>query len=66
MKVVARLEQLHMLNLGFTMVTDAGLKELLRLKHLKWLDLETTPVTDRGIAALKKDLANLEIHQYFK
>ena len=46
------------LELGFTKVTDAGLKELAGLKSLQSLNLGHTKVTDAGLKALAglKDL----------
>ena len=39
-------------NLNFTEVTDAGLKELAPLAHLQTLDLRFTEVTDAGLKEL--------------
>jgi internalin A len=51
------------LDLGFTPVTDAGLKELAGLKNLQTLDLFRTAVTDAGLKelAVLKDLQTLEL-----
>jgi len=44
------------LNLKWTRVTDAGLKELAALKQLQGLDLSFTQLTDAGL----KELAALQ------
>ena len=49
-------EQGFGLDLSFTQVTDAGLKELAGLKQLQVLDLAHTRVTDAGL----KELAGLK------
>ncbi len=43
-------------NLGFTQVTDAGLKELKELKALRSLSLNGTRVTPAGVAELEMAL----------
>ena len=56
---MAKLKQLQSLNLTFTQVTDAGLKDLAKLKQLQRLDLTFTQVTDAGVAELQKALPKL-------
>jgi hypothetical protein len=48
-------------DLGYTKVTDAGLKHLAGVKQLLSLDLRATQVTDKGKADLKKALPKLQI-----
>ena len=48
MKELARLKNLHSLNLSDTKVTDAGLKELAGLESLQALNLHETDVTGAG------------------
>ena len=52
-------QQVAVLNLARTNVTDDGLKALEPLKNLRRLHLENTKVTDAGLAHVK-DLTNLE------
>jgi hypothetical protein len=52
-------EQLAVLNLGRTKVTDDGLKSLEGLKNLRKLHLENTRIGDAGLAHLK-NLSSLE------
>ena len=49
---MARLSQLQRLDLSFTKITDAGIKELTGLKQLERLDLSDTRVTDAGLKEL--------------
>jgi hypothetical protein len=53
------------LDLDFTEVTDAGLKELGSLKSLSFLDLMGTKVTDAGLKHLTglKNLASLDLRE---
>ncbi len=58
---LAKLPDLHWLDLARTKVTDAGLHCLEGVKDLRVLDVTQTRVTDKGIACLKKKLPKLEI-----
>jgi S-adenosylhomocysteine hydrolase len=57
------LTQLRKLYLGYTQVTDAGLKNLNRLTKLQNLQLPVVNVTDVGIEDLQKALPNCQIKQ---
>jgi hypothetical protein len=59
---LTKLHNLRGLDLSYTKVTDAGLKELASLKQLRWLELRHTAVTDAGLKELK-GLVRLE-HVY--
>ena len=50
-----------MLGLGFTKITDEGLKDLAKLQNLTELELAFTKITDAGVAELKKALPNCRI-----
>lgn len=52
-------QQVAVLNLGRTKITDDGLKAVEGLKNLRKLHLENTKITDAGLAHLK-NLSNLE------
>jgi hypothetical protein len=52
----ADLEKVTGLNLSFTKITDAGLKEVSKLKQLTFLGLGKTNITDEGL----KDVAKLQ------
>ena len=54
-------EPLKMVDLVFSKVTDAGLKELARLKQLQSLWLGGTKVTDAGLKELKQALPKCHI-----
>lgn len=55
------LKNMQALNLSYTKLTDAGLKELAGLKSLRWLSLHRTRVTAAGIAALQRELPPCKI-----
>jgi hypothetical protein len=57
------LKGLRALDLSFSLVTDAGLKELKELKNLQTLDLAHSEVTDAGLKELKevKNLQTLDL-----
>ena len=57
------LKNLTSLELGYTKVTDAGLKELAALKSLTSLHLFVTQVTDAGVNELRKALPKCEIYR---
>ena len=50
----ADLGKVTRLDLHFTQITDAGLKDVTKLKQLGYLDLYNTKVTGAGVAELKK------------
>jgi hypothetical protein len=52
---------LETLNLGYTKVTDDGLKVLAALTKLRTLNLVGDKVTDEGVAALQKALPDCKI-----
>ena len=52
----AELAKVTRLNLGFTKITDEGLKDVAKLENLKGLSLNSTQVTDVGL----KDVAKLQ------
>ena len=47
--------------MGFTLITDVGLKEVTKLQNLRSLSLRDTQITDAGVAELKKALPKCEI-----
>ena len=51
----AELAKVTRLNLGFTKITDEGLKDVAKLQQLEWLILINTKITDAGL----KDVAKL-------
>ena len=53
---MTKLQELRMLDLGSTQITDAGLKEVAKLQKLEGLNLQNTQITDAGVAELKKAL----------
>jgi hypothetical protein len=57
-------EQIAQLDLGRTVVTDAGMATVAKLGRLASLDLRQTGVTDAGLAALKplKNLRSLNLY----
>ena len=52
----AELAKVTRLNLGFTKITDEGLKDVAKLQQLEWLILINTKITDAGF----KDVAKLQ------
>ena len=52
----AELAKVTRLNLGFTKITDEGLKDVAKLQQLEWLILIDTKITDAGL----KDVAKLQ------
>ena len=50
----ADLENVTVLALDFTKITDAGLKELANLQKLKVLELSSTEITDAGLKEVAK------------
>ena len=50
------LTEVTTLDLGFTKITDEGLKDVAKLQKLKWLWLNDTNITDAGL----KDVAKLQ------
>ena len=54
------IENLQLLSLDGTQVTDAGLVHLKRLSSLRWLKLTRTKVTDDGVRELQKSLPHLQ------
>jgi len=55
------MKYLTSLNLSFTNVTDAGLKDLARLENLKSLELNATKVTFAGFRDIEKALPKCTI-----
>ena len=51
----AELAKVTRLNLGFTKITDEGLKDVAKFQQLEWLVLIDTKITDAGL----KDMAKL-------
>ena len=47
-------KQLMILELGGTLITDEGLKEIAKLKELTFIRLDNTKVTKAGVEQLKK------------
>jgi len=60
----ADLEKATNLVLGYTKITDAGLKEVTKLKNLTHLNLESTKITDAGLKEVAKlqNLTELYLH----
>ena len=58
----ADLEKVTSLDLEYTQITDAGLKDVTKLQKLGALFLYRTQVTEAGVAELKKALPNLAIY----
>jgi hypothetical protein len=54
-------KQLTALDLSYTVVSDAGLKELQGLQQLTTLNLYLTAVTDAGLKELQKALPGCRI-----
>ena len=52
----ADLAKVTCLDLSYTKITDAGLKEVVKLQQLEWLSLWKTQITDAGL----KDVAKLQ------
>ena len=50
----ADLEKVTGLNLSFTKITDAGLKDVAKLQKLEWLYLYGTKITDEGLKEVAK------------
>ena len=57
----ADLEKVTSLDLEYTQITDAGLKEVAKLQQLTLLDLGFTKITKEGVTELKKALPNCKI-----
>jgi len=62
------LQNLKILGLIDTKITDACLKDLAKLQKLEWLYLLDTKITDEGAAELKKALPKCEnfLHSFKK
>ena len=58
---MAKLQKLSSLELWYTQITDAGLKELAKMKQLEMLGLCATKVTDAGVTELQKALPKCKI-----
>jgi len=58
---LAELKNLTALDLSFTPITDAGLKELASLNNLTTLYLYGTQVTDAGLKELQQAIPNCQI-----
>jgi hypothetical protein len=52
--------------LAFTIITDAGLKEVAKLQQLTYLHLTRTEITDEGAAELRKALPKCSISHSYK
>ena len=63
MRLLGAFPDLSVLDVSFSYVTDAGLKEIAKLTHLKKLNLVGTYVSDAGVAELKKALPGCEIER---
>ncbi len=61
LKLMAKLNQLRILNLDNTVVSDAGLMNLPAVTSLSNLSLFGTKVTKEGVAKLKKSLEKTQI-----
>jgi len=55
------MQQLKLLGLSGTKITDAGLKEVAKMRRLEELYLITNQITKAGVAKLKKALPNCAI-----
>ena len=54
LKLLASLhKQMLSLNLGGTLITDAGMSQISKLDNLRKLNLNNTAITDKGLASLK-------------
>ncbi len=58
---VAGMQELCLLVLNGTQVSDAGLDQLRGLTNLKWIDLSNTNVTEKGAERLRAALPNCPI-----
>jgi hypothetical protein len=57
----ADLSKVTVLDLAYTPITDAGLKEMAKLQQLTTLYLTDTKITKAGVAELKKALPKCKI-----
>ena len=62
----ADFEKVTRLSLGFTNITDAGLKDIAKLQNLTDLILSDTKITYEGVAELRKAMPNCKIYHSYK